>query len=103
MTAAAKGRSIASVYSVRRMPGAPVSTPLDWDEVNATLDPAIYTMEPVLDRLEKGGREAGYPKSAAQSSERHDEALHRRLRRRALQPVREATGTEYAPPPVTAR
>ena len=37
------------------MPGATVSTPLDWDEVNATLDPAIYTMEAVLDRLESHG------------------------------------------------
>ena len=45
----AKGKSIASVYSVRPMPGATVSTPLDWDEVDETLDPSIYTMEAVLD------------------------------------------------------
>ena len=64
MTAAARGRSIASVYSVRPMPGATVSTPLDWDEVNATLDPAIYTMEAVLDRLERhGDRHAGLLKT----------------------------------------
>jgi bifunctional non-homologous end joining protein LigD len=51
----AKGKSIASVYSVRPMPGATVSTPLDWDEVNETLDPSIYTMEGVLDRLDRHG------------------------------------------------
>jgi len=51
----AKGKTIASVYSVRPMPGATVSTPLDWDEVNETLDPSIYTMEAVLDRLERHG------------------------------------------------
>ena len=51
----AKGKSIASVYSVRPMPGATVSTPLHWDEVNETLDPSIYTMEAVLDRLERYG------------------------------------------------
>ena len=51
----AKGKSIASVYSVRPMPGATVSTPLHWDEVNETLDPSIYTMEMVLDRLERHG------------------------------------------------
>jgi len=51
----AKGKSIASVYSVRPMPGATVSTPLHWDEVNETLDPSIYTMEAVLDRLNRHG------------------------------------------------
>jgi bifunctional non-homologous end joining protein LigD len=51
----AKGKSIASVYSVRPMPGATVSTPLDWDEVNETLDPSTYTMEAVLDRLDRHG------------------------------------------------
>jgi bifunctional non-homologous end joining protein LigD len=51
----AKGKSIASVYSVRPMPGATVSTPLDWNEVNETLDPSSYTMETVLDRLERRG------------------------------------------------
>jgi bifunctional non-homologous end joining protein LigD len=51
----AKGKSIASVYSVRPMPSAPVSTPLRWDEVNETLDPSSYTMEEVLDRLDRHG------------------------------------------------
>jgi bifunctional non-homologous end joining protein LigD len=37
------------------MPGATVSTPLDWDEVNEKLDPSIYTMDAVLDRLECDG------------------------------------------------
>jgi bifunctional non-homologous end joining protein LigD len=51
----AKGKTIASVYSVRPMPGAPVSTPLRWDEVNEKLDPSIYTIETVLDRLDRRG------------------------------------------------
>jgi bifunctional non-homologous end joining protein LigD len=51
----AKGKTIASVYSVRPMPGAPVSTPLHWDEVNERLNPSIYTMEAVLDRLDRHG------------------------------------------------
>jgi bifunctional non-homologous end joining protein LigD len=51
----AKGKSIASVYSVRPRPGATVSTPLAWDEVNESLDPSIYTMEAALDRLERRG------------------------------------------------
>jgi bifunctional non-homologous end joining protein LigD len=51
----ARGKTMASVYSVRPMRGAPVSTPLTWDEVNADLDPTIYTMEAVFDRLHRHG------------------------------------------------
>jgi bifunctional non-homologous end joining protein LigD len=50
-----EGKTIASVYSVRPKPGAPVSTPLRWDEVNESLDPAAFTMEAVLARVEKRG------------------------------------------------
>jgi bifunctional non-homologous end joining protein LigD len=51
----AKGKTIASVYSIRPMRGAPVSTPLRWDEVNQELDPTIYTMEAVRGRLRRHG------------------------------------------------
>jgi bifunctional non-homologous end joining protein LigD len=50
-----EGKTIASVYSVRPRPGAPVSTPLRWDEVNDRLNPAIYTMPVVLERVEQQG------------------------------------------------
>ena len=50
-----EGKTIASVYSVRPKPGAPVSTPLRWDEVNESLDPAAFTMEVVLARVEQHG------------------------------------------------
>jgi bifunctional non-homologous end joining protein LigD len=51
----AEGKTIASAYSVRPRPGAPVSTPLRWDEVNEQLNPAIYTMPVVLDRVSRHG------------------------------------------------
>ncbi len=51
----ARGKTIASVYSVRPMPGATVSTPLHWYEVDEKLDPSTYTMEAVLDRLDRHG------------------------------------------------
>jgi bifunctional non-homologous end joining protein LigD len=50
-----EGKTIASVYSVRPREGAPVSTPLRWDEVNERLNPAIYTMDVVRARIEQDG------------------------------------------------
>jgi bifunctional non-homologous end joining protein LigD len=50
-----EGKTIASAYSVRPRPGAPVSTPLSWDEVNDKLDPLAFTMDVVLDRMRKHG------------------------------------------------
>ena len=49
------GKTIASAYSVRPGPGAPVSTPLLWHEVNETLDPLTFTMEVVLERIRRHG------------------------------------------------
>jgi bifunctional non-homologous end joining protein LigD len=51
----ARGKTIASVYSVRPMPHAPVSTPLHWDEVTKKLDPSTFTMEVVRHRLDRIG------------------------------------------------
>ena len=50
-----QGKTIASAYSVRPGPGAPVSTPLHWREVNAKLDPLAFTMDVVLDRVGRHG------------------------------------------------
>jgi bifunctional non-homologous end joining protein LigD len=49
------GKTIASVYSVRPRAGAPVSTPLRWEEVRPGLDPASFTMDGVLDRVARHG------------------------------------------------
>jgi bifunctional non-homologous end joining protein LigD len=50
-----EGKTIASAYSVRPRPGAPVSTPLTWAEVVPDLDPAVFTMAVVLERVERLG------------------------------------------------
>ncbi len=50
-----RGRSIASVYSVRPRPGAPVATPLRWEEVQPGLDPRDFTMGAVARRVERDG------------------------------------------------
>jgi bifunctional non-homologous end joining protein LigD len=49
------GKTIATVYSVRPRAGAPVSTPLRWEEVRPGLDPAAFTMDAVLDRVARDG------------------------------------------------
>jgi bifunctional non-homologous end joining protein LigD len=50
-----EGKTIASVYSVRPREGAPVSTPLRWQEVDEKLDPRDFTMDVVLGRIERLG------------------------------------------------
>lgn len=47
---------MASVYSVRAQPGAPVSTPLEWDElVPGRLRPANFDITNIPGRLEEKG------------------------------------------------
>jgi bifunctional non-homologous end joining protein LigD len=49
------GKTIASVYSIRPVPGATVSTPLEWDEVAAGLDPTALTIGAVAERVGRLG------------------------------------------------
>jgi bifunctional non-homologous end joining protein LigD len=49
------GKTIASVYSVRPKPGAPVSTPLRWEELTPEVRPRDFTMEVALQRAQKHG------------------------------------------------
>jgi len=50
-----EGATIASVYSVRPHPGAPVSAPLRWEELTPELDHREFTIETVLSRVERHG------------------------------------------------
>jgi bifunctional non-homologous end joining protein LigD len=49
------GKTIASVYSVRPKPGAPVSTPLRWEELTADVRPRDFTMAVALQRVAEHG------------------------------------------------
>lgn len=50
-----KGQTLAAPYSVRPKPGATVSTPLEWSEVNEKLSPSQFTIKNVLKRFEQKG------------------------------------------------
>jgi bifunctional non-homologous end joining protein LigD len=49
----AHGQLLVAPFSVRPLPGAPVSTPLRWSEVGPSLDPARFTMRTLLPRLRR--------------------------------------------------
>ncbi|MEO5589493.1 MAG: non-homologous end-joining DNA ligase, partial [Gemmatimonadaceae bacterium] len=46
------GQLIVAPFSVRPLPGAPVSMPLTWNEVDGSLDPRTFTIKTALSRLE---------------------------------------------------
>jgi bifunctional non-homologous end joining protein LigD len=49
------GKTIASVYSVRPKPGAPVSTPLEWSELTEDVRPRDFSMQVALERVAERG------------------------------------------------
>ena len=55
------GQLIVAPYSVRPLPGAPVSMPLKWSEVNQKLSMGNYTIKTALQRMEKLGEDPVRP------------------------------------------
>lgn len=48
----ARGQTFVAPYAVRARPGAPVATPLDWDEVDdADLDPRAWRVDNIRRRV----------------------------------------------------
>ena len=59
-----RDRTIASAYSLRPIPGAPVSTPMTWEELATVTDPGAYHLFSVPDRLADGDPWAGIDDAA---------------------------------------
>ena len=55
------GQTIVGPFSVRPLPGATVSMPLRWDEVNDSLDPRAFTIKTAIERMEKLGADPVRP------------------------------------------
>lgn len=49
-----RGKTLAAPYSLRPLPGAPVSTPLTWEEVEK-VEPGSFTLATIPGRLEQAG------------------------------------------------
>jgi len=49
------GQTLASVYSLRPVIGASVSTPLEWKEVDHKLSPSQFTIKNIFQRIKKKG------------------------------------------------
>ncbi len=50
-----KGKTMASIYSLRPREGAGVSTPLEWDEIDESLELGRYNIHTIADRLKEKG------------------------------------------------
>jgi bifunctional non-homologous end joining protein LigD len=50
-----RGQTLSSVYSLRPVPGASISTPLEWKEVKPGLHPLQFNLATIAKRLDKKG------------------------------------------------
>ncbi len=52
-----QGKTIAAPFAVRPWPGAPVSMPLQWDELKPRLNPAAFNLKTAADRMKRLGHD----------------------------------------------
>jgi bifunctional non-homologous end joining protein LigD len=80
-----QSQTIVAAYSVRGLPAAPVSTPLQWEELDTLESPKVFTIQTVPDRVRQNGDP--WDAIAAYATALHTDSNHK-APRKVLRPAR---------------
>ncbi|HEY5767463.1 MAG TPA: non-homologous end-joining DNA ligase [Candidatus Udaeobacter sp.] len=81
-----QSQTIVAAYSVRGLPGAPVSTPLQWDELGSIESPKIFDLHNVPERVTQNGDP--WEAIAAYATSIHTERTEAKSVKKTLAPAR---------------
>jgi DNA ligase D-like protein (predicted ligase)/DNA ligase D-like protein (predicted polymerase)/DNA ligase D-like protein (predicted 3'-phosphoesterase) len=81
-----QSQTIVSAYSARGLPGGPVSTPLQWEELDAIETPKVFTLRNVPERIQQSGDP--WEAMAAYATPIHTERKERTAPKKAVKPAR---------------
>src|SRR5207244_1818366 len=81
-----QSQTIVSAYSVRGLPGAPVSTPLQWEELDSIESPKEFNLHSVPERVVQNGDP--WEAIAAYATSIHTEAQKTKPSKKSLKPAR---------------
>src|SRR5205809_2246968 len=81
-----QSQTIVAAYSVRGLPGAPVSTPLQWDELNSLESPKAFDLHNVPQRVMQNGDP--WEAIAAYATPIHSERKETKSSKKTLQAAR---------------
>lgn len=81
-----RSQTIVAAYSVRGLPGAPVSTPLQWEELESLESPKVFNLQNVPQRIVESGDP--WEAIAAYSTPIHTERPAPKIQKKSLKPAR---------------
>lgn len=81
-----QSQTIVAAYSVRGLPGAPVSTPLQWDELSSIETPKVFNLHSVPERVAQNGDP--WEAIAAYATPIHTERKDTKSAKKTLGPAR---------------
>ncbi len=81
-----QSQTIVAAYSVRGLPGAPVSTPLSWDELSSLESPKVFDLHSVPQRVTQNGDP--WEAIAAYATPIHTERKETKPSKKTLRPAR---------------